>query len=249
MRRLPILATAATLIAGVFLAISSAPSNADDPSYDVWGIRASDRVLNSNSCRYVTVTASTNINPDDLLSIDAEVWRGSENVGSVSLSHTSAGRLRGQYYHCPYEGVGTFRIGPSEVSVWSGDFDLTSHMDYSKGSFVAKQAARFTKVKASRKGKVVTVKANPQYYSIGWDSGWRAAKASEFQTSVRKSSHFRLQRRNANGTGAWRTVKGAKPPKSKTLVFKVKTKRKYQYRIVSNETTTTFAGTSRGVRR
>lgn len=247
MRRIPVLATTVSLIAGAFLTVSGTTAHADNSYYDIWGIRGADRVINSDSCRYVTVTASTNINPDDLLSVDAEVWRGSENVGTVSLDHTSAGRLRGQYYHCPYEGVGTFRVGPSEISMWTNDYDLNSHMDYSKGSFVVKQASRIRGVKSSRKGSTVTIKANPQYYATGWDSGWTAINTDS--TDKPKKKVFRLQRRNANGTGSWRTIKRAASQKGKTLTLKVKASKKAQYRVVFNETRYTFSSTSKVVRR
>lgn len=249
MRRFALLATAASVLAGVLIAITGASANADDSSADVWGLRGSDRTINSGSCRYVTVTGYTNIASDDLMMIDTEVWHAGKHVGSVSLDVTSPGRLRGQYMHCPYEGLGRFTLGPSEVSVWTDDFDLTSHMDYSKGSFVAKQAARFTKVKASRKKSIVTIKSNPQYYATGFDGGWTPISQANTAKKHRNKTVFRLQRRNANGTGTWKTVKTSRAPKGKTLTFKVKTKKKAQYRIVFNETAYTFQSISRGVRR
>lgn len=249
MRRFSVISAIAALFAGLIVVVSGSSASADDPSRDIWGITSGKRVVNSNSCRYVTVTARTNLREDDVLDIDTEVWLGGRNTGSFSLSHVGAGRLRGQYYHCPSEGLGRFRIGPTQISVWDGDYNVYSYMDGSSGSFVAKQASRFTKLKASRSGSKVTIKSNPQFWASNYPGEWTPFTTANVSKSYRSSTAFRLQRRNANGTGSWRTVKTAKAPKNKTLVFKVTTKRKYQYRIVLNETTRTFQSVSRGVRK
>lgn len=83
MHRVPVFVAVAGLIVGAFLAVSGTTAHADNGHDDVWGIRGTDRVINSDSCRYVTINASTNIDEDDLLFVDAEVWRAGKNVGSV----------------------------------------------------------------------------------------------------------------------------------------------------------------------
>lgn len=251
MRRFPFFVTVASLIAATFLAFSSAPSNADNATYDVWGIRGADRVISSDACRRLAITASTNISRSDFWEATTEVYLRGEYIESVDLSYESAGRLRGYFWYCPgYNYVGEFKVGPTEVSVWPDEADYkTVFMDSSKGSFKAKQAARFTKMKASRKDRTVTIKTNPQYYSVGDDSGWYPGNAANHSKASRKQTAFRLQRRGANGTGSWQTIKTARPPKGKTLTFKVKAKKKAQYRIVSNETRYTFAKTSKVVKR
>lgn len=122
-------------------------------------------------------------------------------------------------------------------------------MDYSKGSFTAKQASRFRGVKASRKGSTVTIKTNPSYYATGWDSGWYPSSAANHRNASRNKTAFRLQQRSANGNGSWKTVKTAKPPKGKTLSIEVQARKRAQYRIVSNETRYTFPSTSKIVKR
>lgn len=248
MRRFPILSTAAAVLAGVLIALSPSPASAYDGYPDVWGLTAADRVINSDSCRYVKVTARTNLTDDDILSVDTEVWSRGKNVGSVSLDYAGSGRLAGRYYHCPYlDGIGKFRLGPTEISVWDEDYNADSFMDYSRGHYAAKQASRITAVTASRSGKTVTVKAKPQYYAIGY--GWNPITTAGLTEAARQDKYFKLQRRAANGRGPWKTVKPARAPKGKTITFKAKAKKRFQYRITFKETVWTFPSKSRTVRR
>lgn len=249
MRRIPALAAIISLIAGAFLAISGTTAHAEG-GYDLWGLSGTDRVVKSGSCRTITVTASTSIPASYGPRADVEVWLRGDYIESLTLRSAGSGSLRGQFTHCPsLDGVGRFRLGPSEVTFSDDDFNDYAFEDNSKGYFDAKQASRFTKVKSSRKGSVVTIKSNPQFWGSVPPEAWFPSKREYTTKKSRNKAAFKLQRRNANGTGSWRTVKRAKAPKGKTLTFKVKAKKKAQYRVVSLETDRTFSSTSKVVRR
>lgn len=231
------------MLAGAMISLSMTSASAD-----IYDIEADDLPIVSESCRYVNVTAQHSHGAADEMLVDTEIWSGGSNVGSVLLEN-DGGYLTGRYYHCPYlDGVGTFRLGPSEVSVWTEDYErVAEYIDQSRGSYTAKQGARVRGIKATRKGSTVTVKAKGQFYGIG--EGWTPMLRKYQSKANQKRAAFRLQRRNANGTGSWKTIKSARAPQGKTVTFKAKAKKKAQWRIVSVETKRTFASASKVVRK
>lgn len=242
MRRLPAFVTAATMLAGALMTFSMTSASAD-----VYDLQADDRPIESDSCKYVRVTAEHDHGAGADVYVDTEVWSAGKNVGSLSL-YNSGGYLRGRYYHCPYlDGIGKFRVGPSEVTVFTDEWEDIEYTDHSRTYYEAKQGTRVHYIKATRKGSTVTVKARGKFYAIG--DGWTAISSKYEAKSNRGKNAFRLQRRNANGTGSWKTVKSARPPKGKTVTFKTKAKRTYQWRVVSIETQRSFPSKSKTVRK
>lgn len=226
----------------------SAPSASAASGYDLWALSAANRVVSSTACRYVKVTARTNAPDGDNLLATTEVWLDGEFIDEVVLRSAGPGRLAGNFRHCPREHyVGEFRLGPSEVEYLDEHDLVEAFVDNSRTRFKAKQAARFTAVKAVRKGKTLTVTARPQFYGIGNDrTGWAPATQKYRRGKYKTNTAFRLQRLTSTG---WKTVKTARAPKTKTLTMKVKAKRSARYRLVSNETLRTFSQTSKTFRR
>lgn len=244
MRRLFVLATAATVTAAASVALAM-PASADlDGTEDLSALTGTGRVIRSESCGYVEVTANLNMRPGEVHLMETGVWLRGRKVGDdIKWNQVASERWRGSFHHCPLlHGVGTFRVGPTTITTLDEDFVAHSFVDESLAYVDVKQAARVRAFTASRSGSKVTFKARPTFYAAG--SGWRPMKRQQSARWGAGSKAFHLQRRPVNRPGAWRTIRRAKSPKGKVVTFTAKAKRTFRYRIVSPETSRTFSARS-----
>lgn len=249
MRRLPITTALVSLIAGLVVSMSASPASA--ATYDVWAVKQSKPyTIKVDRCVNIVLTARTSIPQDEFLGMTSDVWLGREKVGELrNWDHVGNGTLRGTWFYCALsDGIGKFRVGPHLVEhrpdFWA---DVVKFDDFTNGTFTAKQGARFKSVKASRKGKVVTVSAKPQYFHAKDPYGtWEPLASRNLSKADRSKKIFKLQRLSGK---KWKTVKTAKPGKSSTVTFKVKSSKKATFRIVSVETGKVFSATSKTVKR
>jgi hypothetical protein len=227
---------AAGLAASV-MAIAPAQADTGGITFNLTGIQASDHSVRSGGCHSVPVTATHNAPPSvDDISADVEVWNGSKYIDTISLNDDGAGRLSGEFYYCTFKGFGNFRLGPSEVdwsSYSSDDFLSGKFTDSTSARFAVKQASAMSRPKWSKKGRIATVTAQGKWYSIE-DSRWKKDP---------KGIVSSLQRR-PNSASGWKTLKTARSNKKGVVTFKVKPKKRMQYRVVSRETKNAFSGVS-----
>lgn len=211
--------------AGLLSFVTSGPARAAG-DFDVFALRSPGLHINSGSCRYIAVTARTNAS-SSIEEVDAEVdlWLGGANVGSVSLSSGADVRhLSGRYFFCPgLEEPGAYRLGPSQVSYYDYDYNSGDFVDDSRGTMVAKQATRAS-WSVVRQGKVRTFSLRAQYFDASWEDSWQPFP---------KGTKVRLDRRRADGTGAWTKVAVTRIGKQGRSTISVRANKVFQYRLAN----------------
>lgn len=229
MRR-PVAAAASLLIAasGAML-ITATPAHAAG-AFDLYALHSPGLHVNSNSCRDVQVTAKTTADPTQVEDIWAtvDVWRGNKQIDNLDLEPVNGDvdQLAGQYYYCPYlDGVGRFRLGSTEVEWYDVNYNDTSFVDDTTGGMVIKQATR-DKFSATRSGARRTFYSHASFFAVGY--GW-----SHFPKGYRVT----LQRRPADGSGAWKSIQSQRTNKRGNTTYIVRAAKKHQYRVVRPSTT------------
>lgn len=215
---------AAAICAAAVLVGAPAPSQAAVQP-DVTRISAGNVVVSSGACRYVPIRAWHNGYGLDV-DIQPEVWRGNTYVGSTWLMDSNGtGSAKDTYLWCPYlDGIGTFRVGPSQVSWIDWDtFDSGNGIDATSTRFYARYASRLS-LSASRSGKYVTLKTGAARYDIGESSWIRWSKPT-----------VRIQRR-ASATAAWKTVRTVKSDRSGRASVRLYSPNARDWRAVSSTT-------------
>lgn len=229
---------AAACIAAATLSASPSSANTGGISFSLVGYEVNDHVIRSGGCRNVPVAATHNAPPQvDDVTASVEVWKGSKYVDTVTLMDDGPGRLSGNFYYCPFKGVGTFRLGPAEVD-WTNccstdDFLSGTFTSSASASFAAMQASTMSRPTWSKKRGVATITGKGRYFSVD-DSQWRRDP---------KGMRSSLQRRSSSNS-PWKTIKRGKSDKRGKVAFKVRAKKRMQYRIVSSQTRVSFSGTS-----
>lgn len=151
-------------------------------AFDVW-LRGSKVRVNSGRCRYLPFTVRHNGGRLDRFSAEAEVWRGSKYVGETfDYQYDSRGPLRASYFWCPYEGLGTFRVGPTHVE-WDDDGWGTSGQfrDGSRAHIKVKQHQRCRVDWATKKRGRVNARGTFRFYAVTasrWVNAPRGAKVT-----------------------------------------------------------------------
>jgi hypothetical protein len=243
MKRLIVLSLASLVISA---GGTVSPAEADPGNrFDLYALTGRALHVNSGSCRNIAISARINAASDyhDIYA-EVDVWRGNSYQGTASLEGEGAShRLTGSYYYCPYEGLGTFRLGQSEVSWSQYDDDWNYYYDgeftdTTRGTTIVKQASRVA-LTGKRQGKVRKFQSVGQYFDTGVSRWLRDPK------NVRMT----LQRRPASNTAAWRRVKVVRTNKKGVANFRIQAKGTYRYRVVSAGTTRSWLGISRVISR
>lgn len=206
------------------------PAQAQD--FDVWIVPRHVKV-NSGACRDIPFTVRHNGGYLDRFVAEVEVWKGSKYMDQTyDYVYDSAGALRGSYFWCPYEGLGTFRLGPTQVE-WN-DYsydDEGSFRDRSIARFQVLQASNFRKVRIAKRGAVRTVHARLVYFDTGSES-WEVAP---------KGTPIRLQRMAG---GRWTYLKTGRVGKGGYISISVKAQRAREYRLIFGKTSRTWGANS-----
>lgn len=219
----------AAVVATVTAVIGPAASAATGP-FDVTALKFDNIRVASNACRYTDGVASHNATGPGTwdIDVDVEVWRGSTYIDSAWLFDDAPGEVTGDYLWCPFEGLGTFRVGPSQVSWWWEDadfnFDYGNFTDSTTGSFTARQVSGIS-LAIARSGSRLTHSVLLRRYSVSASSWvrWRYKTVS-------------IQRRTADG---WVTI--ARPETNRfgraTVVRYSSAKRTYRATVGGISTT------------
>lgn len=220
--------SAISLAAGVvgLPAASAAPRQ-----LDVTGFTIKDMVFSSSSCQYnnVTVRGKVSGSVTDFY-IDADVTRSGALVDWAIFDDSD---LKDRLFICDTDGLGAYKVGPSDVSGFTADYDYFDYTDYSATTFYVRGKTR-SGLASSRKGKVVTLNVSASYFNPA---------ASKY--SALNAKGVKIQRKTSKG---WATIKTVNLSKGKSS-FKYTQKAKASYRAVISQTAKTTAATSTTVKR
>lgn len=232
----------AAVVGGSLLHVGAAQS-AQAQDFDVW-FGTQDVRVDSGACRYVPFTINHDGGFLKSLSVDTEVWRGGQYVGSsYAYEFDTVAFLDDKYYWCPFEGLGQYRVGPAQVewtaegepewdpifeewetSEASGDF-----IDSSRGHFWIKQDQRAA-VRAAKKVKGrVTVTVKVRFFDVE-NLRW---------TNDPKGTKVVLQRQTKSG---WKKIGTGKVGKKGLVTVSGKAASgKHTYRVRQKGTGRTWA--------
>jgi hypothetical protein len=220
---------ALAIVIAALMPMAATPAAASQPAtveraaaYDITALRVEKLRLNSGACRNLAVTVRHNIPDGYYADVYFEVWRGPEyqETGSV-YGDVASGTLSGTYLYCPYQGLGKFRVGPSEVSYASPNYgDTGEFRDDTQGSFLVKQDSTTRKFSASRSGRTVRLAATTRFYN---------SDASQWMR-VPKGKVVRVQRQRVNGS--WETVSRARVGNRGRVVASVTSRAKRTWRLM-----------------
>jgi hypothetical protein len=211
------------------------PGNA----FDVYAIDAPDVRVNSGGCRSIPVALLHDGAGLEDAYATVEMWRGGTYVEQSMLFASTPGRIAGSFNHCPtFEGLGTFRFGPSDVKYATTDFaSLGEFRDSTTRQVRILQDARIGSVSIKAAGKKRTLTAKTKFYDVA-ASKWRATP---------KGVKVRVQRQAAGGV--WRTVKSSRVGAAGKVRVSVKASKKARYRLTVAAGRQTWDAVSKTVRK
>lgn len=173
-------------------ALGQAPTaSADDTRANITSFSVRNVSVASLGCKYVPVTARVSLGAGVYgADITTHIYRGSREIDYALLLENRADT----WLWCPYlDGYGTFRLGPSDLSIYT---NYGNYAAIDRTTAYVKVKARGTEVimGSSRSRGVVTITARSSLFNqnTGGYSRWAGAKVT-FQ--------YRL-----TSTAAWRSV-------------------------------------------
>lgn len=179
--------TAVSLTAGL---VSVPAASAATRPVEVAGFTASNMVFGAPGCKYNTVkvkrSVSRSVDDFDIFTnvtrkgyLEDFLWFSGSDVSERTLI-------------CDYQGLGAYRIGPSDVSGLKWNYSFFDYLDRSGKTFYVRGKAR-AGISSYRKGNYVTVKVTARYYN-----------PSVSRYSYYSPTGVKIQRKTASG---WRTIK------------------------------------------
>lgn len=214
-------------VAAATLALSLAPSAATAATYpvDVTGFTVKDIVFGSSGCKYTTAYVKRTVSGTTDYDISTDVTR--YGALSDSLWFTPS-NYSDRIMICDYEGLGAYRVGPSEIYDWDS---LNYWTDGTAKTFYVRGQAKLSTA-ISRSGSYVTLTANARYYSPA-AYGYRAYSPQD----------VRVQKWTSTG---WKTIRTVdfRSGRGYTKFYAPKWGK---YRMVASQTTTTTVATSAAV--
>lgn len=229
-KKISLLAVGAVVSLAVGLVATPAASAAPR-ELDVTGFTVKDMVFSSSSCQYNNVTLRGKVagSVTDFY-VDADVTHYGALVDWAMFDDSD---IRERIFVCDDDGLGPYKVGPSEVSGFTWDSDYFDYTDNTATTFYVRGKAK-SAISSSRKGKVVTLNVSSSYYN-----------PSVSKYSALNATGVQIQRKT---TGAWKTIKKVNLKKGKAS-FKYTQAAKASYRAVVAQTTKTTAATSATTKR
>lgn len=234
---------ATAIFAAVSVSVLGVPSPASaNRGVELGHLKVASLRVNSSSCRDINMSVPL-VNSGGYTDLfgDAtyEIWRGRKSLGDAYLDpQGNSTTLTGSYFWCDYfDGLGTFRAGPTSDGDWydfgdtfdSGDLSSSEHV-----GFKVQQASK-AHVAVVKTGHLRTFTAHALKYSLA-ASAWVAYKGVKVS----------LQR--LSSAGKWVSIHSANADSHGNVTLKTRVLHYYQYRMYVSHAGLTWWGISRTVR-
>lgn len=220
--------TAISLTAGL---VSVPVASAANRPVEVTGFTAGNMVFGAPGCKYNTVKVKRSVSRSvEDFDIFTDVTRNGYVqdflwfIGSDASERTMV---------CDSDGLGVYKIGPSDVSGYTHDFaSAFDYTDRTAKTFYVRGKAR-AGISSYRKGNYVTVKVSARYYN-----------PSVSRYSYYSPTGVKIQRKTTSG---WKTIKTVRLNKGKASYRTYKPGKAYYRAVVPQKTRTTsdISGTTR----
>lgn len=219
-----LLATGAVISLAAGLVAAPAATAATRP-VDITGFSVKDMVFSSTGCKYNYVTALGKVAPSvDYFYADADVTRKGSLITTADFDEATD---RTRILVCPGEGLGAYKIGPTNV-YGETTSDYFDYLDGTTKTFYVR-AKSIAGISTARKGKYVTVNVSAKYF-----------KPTTGSYSYYNASGVKIQRKTTSG---WTTIKTVNLSKGKAS-YRYYKSTKASYRAVVPQFTMTTAATS-----
>ncbi|WP_209324941.1 hypothetical protein [Brevibacterium renqingii] len=225
-------------VAAVTLAIGPAVSaEAAKMSFDVTKLSAKNMVIANSDCKYFDVHMKYKKKNVDSWSVDADIAGRYGNATTAFFGTYSRPYDKDRAMICPsLEGLGKYRIGPSEIDADYDDADYNSYWyartDYTKGYFYVRGKA-YASLSTKRSGKTVTLTSKTKVYN------------PEKYGKVTYNPKVKFQVKSGS---KWKTLKTVTAKKGKAT-YKMKSKSKKSYRVTFSQISWATGATSKSVKR
>lgn len=179
-------------------------------------------VFGAPGCKYNTVKVKRSVSRSvDDFDIFTDVTRNGYVEDFLWFSNSDASE---RIFVCDWQGLGAYRIGPSDVSAFTWDYDFFDYVDRTGKTFYVRGKAR-AGISSYRKGNYVTVKVTARYYN-----------PSVSRYSYFSPSGVKIQRKTTSG---WKTIKTVNLRKGGASYRTYKPGKAYYRAIVPQKTRTT----------
>jgi hypothetical protein len=147
-------------------------------------------VFGAPGCKYNTVKVKRSLSRSvEDFYIDTDVTRNGYVKDFLWYSGSDTSE---RIFICDWEGLGAYRIGPSNVSAYNWNYDSFDYVDRTGKTFYVRGKAK-AGISSYRKGNYVTVKVTARYYN-----------PSVSRYSYFSPSGVKIQRKTTSG---WKTIK------------------------------------------
>ena len=225
-------------IAAVALIVCPAVSaEAATMSFDVTKLSAKNMVVSNGNCKYFDVHMKYKKSKVDSWDVEADIAGRHGSTTSAYFGNYHSPSTKDRAMICPsLEGLGKYRIGPSEISADYDDANYNSHWyartDYTKGSFYVR-GKTYASLASKRSGKTVTLTSTTKVYN----------PEKYGKVTYNPKVKFRVK-----SGSKWKTIKTVTAKKGKAT-YKVKTKSKKTYRVTFGQISWATGATSKTVKR
>ncbi|WP_181276122.1 hypothetical protein [Brevibacterium oceani] len=225
-------------IAAVALAVGPEVSaEAVSMSFDVTKLSASDMVISNSNCKYFNVYLKYKKKNVDSWSVDSDIAGRHGSTTEAYFGNYTSPSNKDRVMVCPsLEGLGKYRIGPSEVDMEYVDADYDTHWDArtdkTKGYFYVR-GKTYASLSSKRSGSTVTLTSTTKVYN------------PEKYGKVNYSPKVKFQVKSGS---KWKTLKTVTAKKGKAT-YKVKSKSKKTYRVTFSQVSWATGATSKSVKK
>ena len=217
------------------LALSVGPAvsaEAASMSFDVTKLSATNMVISNDNCKYFTVYLKYKKDNVGYWSVDSEIAGRHGSTTEAYFGSYKNPSTKDRNMICPsLDGLGKYRIGPSEVSV-DNDYSWDAFTDHTKGYFYVRGKS-YASLSSKRKGRTVTLTSSTKVYH------------PEHYGKIKYSPKVKFQVKSGS---KWKTLKTVSAKKGKAT-YKVKSKSKRYYRVTFSQVSWATSATSKSVKR
>lgn len=220
-------------VAAILLAIGPAVSaEAASMSFDVTKLSASNLVISNDNCKYFNVYLKYKKKNVDSWTVDSEIAGRYGYTTEAYFGNYTSPSTKDRNMICPsLDGLGKYRIGPSEVSV-DNDYSWDAFTDHTKGYFYVRGKS-YASLSSKRKGRTVTLTSSTKVYH------------PEHYGKIKYNPKVKFQVKSGS---KWKTLKTVTAKKGKA-VYKAKSKSKRHYRVSFSQVSWATGATSKSVKR
>ncbi|WP_152345757.1 hypothetical protein [Brevibacterium sp. CFH 10365] len=194
-------------------------------------------VISNSNCKYFNVYLKYKKKNVDSWTVDADIAGRHGSATEAYFGNYTSPSNKDRAMVCPsLDGLGKYRMGPSEIDADYDDAEYNSYWyartDYTKGYFYVR-GKTYASLSSKRKGSTVTLTSSTKVYH------------PEHYGKIKYNPKVKFQVKSGS---KWKTLKTVTAKKGKAT-YKVKSKSKKAYRVTFSQVSWATGATSKSVKR